>query len=203
LRVFDCKTPIFTVILQTEISVLILNTFIFPMKKFTKKVLLEHLFKSDKEDISKEVIVLFEKFENVREYYKAELSDNSSVLNAYRKKIAVAYSAENPSERRTNMNVNKLIKNFKKISVYKSELIDLLLHRVECGVEAFKRNSKRSETFYRSIENSFEEACKLIVSEKSVSEYENRISAIIENSINGKYQISERMNDTAWKLKNN
>ena len=168
------------------------------MKKFTKKSLLEHLFKSEKEDIIKEVTTLFEKFENVKEYYKSELSDKNPVLETYKKKITKAYSSSNPSERRTNMNVNKLIKAFKKISIYQNEAIDLLLHRTRCGIEAFNRNEKRSETFYNSILNSFEEAVKIIVSEKRNEEYEKEISGLVENAEIGKYLIKERMQDIVF-----
>ena len=173
------------------------------MKKFTKKALIEHLFKSDKQDIIKEIMILFEKFENVKEYYKAELSDSNRVLETYKKKITNAYSAGNPSERRTNMNVNKLIVNFKRIYIYRNEFIEILLHRAECGVEAFNRNSKRSETFYNCIVNSFKEAVKIIVSEKNVYEYEQRISTLIKNSVAGNYHIKERMESIVLELKAN
>src|ERR1700722_13075444 len=108
--------------------------------KFTKKSLLKHLAKSDKEDIIQEVMTLFDKFKNVKEFYAAELSDEANpLLEGYKKKITKAYSSENPKERRTNLNVNKLINEFKKIRIYEHELVDLMLHRVECGVEAFNR----------------------------------------------------------------
>lgn len=164
------------------------------MKKFTKKNLTDHLQKSEKEDIIKEVILLFNKFQNVKDFYKAELSgDNNPILESYRKKITIAYSSANPSERRTNMNVNKLISAFRKIVIYNYELIDLLLHRVECGLESFDLNDKRSETFHNSIFNSFQQAYNLILAEDSRDEYMPRIENIIENSEKGKYELMEKM----------
>lgn len=164
------------------------------MKKFTKKILLEHFHKSDKEDIIKEVITLFEKFDNVKEFYKAELSENNNpVLESYKKKIANAYAAPNPSERRTNLNVNKLIRQFKKVKIYRDELIDLLLYRVECGVKAIKRNEKRTETFYNCIIVSFKDAVDMIVSDNSVAIHAERIRLIIEVSETGKHNIKQKM----------
>lgn len=171
------------------------------MKKLTKKALLDHLNKSEKEDIMREVITLFDTFQNVKEFYNVELSVAANpVLKIYKKKITQAYLATNPKERRTNMNINKLIIAFKKISIYQDELVDLLLHRVECGVDAFDRNNQRSETFYDSIFKSFQESISIIVAEKIADNYKSRIAAVIQKSKKGKYRIHERMEEVSCML---
>jgi hypothetical protein len=163
------------------------------MPKLTKKALLNHLTKSDKEDIIREILTLFDKFKNVKEFYTAELTDEANpMLGRYKKKITLAYSSANPKERRTNMNVNKLIKEFKKISIYERDLVDLMLHRVECGVAAFRRNTNRSATFYNCILNSFEEAIQLISANSYESEFRPRINKIIKESEPGKFGFQEK-----------
>ena len=164
------------------------------MAKLTKKALLKHLDKSDKEDIIREIITLFDKFKNVKEFYAAELSDEvNPLLEKYKKKITHAYSASNPKERRTNLNVNRLISEFKKINIYEGELADLMLHRVECGVAAFSRNTNRSATFYNCIANTFEEAVKIISLENYTNEFKQRINNIIEDSQAGKFEFQKKM----------
>lgn len=164
------------------------------MQKFTKKMLIDHLSKSEKEDIVNEVLTLFDKFNNVKEYYKAELSASENpVLGTYKKKIADAYLLPNPKERSTNINLNKLITTFKKISIYRQDLIDLLLHRVECGITAFNRNKDRSETFYNCIFKSFQEAVDAIVEDGAMDEYKQRLLNIVALSVKGKYDIKDRM----------
>lgn len=171
------------------------------MSKFTKKALLKHLDKSDKEDIIKEIITLFDKFKNVKEFYAAELSDNvNPLLERYKKKITLAYSAANPKERRTNLNVNKLIKEFKKISIYERELADLMLHRVEYGVAAFNRNSNRSATFYNCIANTFEEALQLISTGNYADEFRQRINKILKDSKAGKSEFQKRIKEIAKEI---
>jgi len=162
--------------------------------KFTKKALLKHLAKSDKEDIIREVLVLFDKFKNVKEFYTAELTNSANpLLERYKKKITEAYSSANPKERRTNLNVNKLIKEFKKVGIYEHELADLMLHRVECGVAAFNRNNKRSATFYNCIANSFEDAITIISADNSMDEFRLRINKILKTSVAGKFEMQTRM----------
>jgi|SRR6185312_5199788 len=168
------------------------------MAKFTKKKLLEHLAKSDKEDVIREVIILFDKFKNVKEFYAAELSDAANpLLEKYKKKITYAYSTENPKERRTNLNVNKLISEFKKVSIYERELADLMLHRVECGINAIEKNNNRTPTFYNCIVNTFEEALSLISSGDYSDEFKQRIYAIIKAAKPAKFETQARIKELA------
>jgi len=169
--------------------------------KLTKKKLLEHLGKSDKEDVIREIMVLFDKFKNVKEFYAAELSnDENPLLEKYKKKITYAYSAENPKEKRTNMNVNKLIGEFKKVSIYERDIADLMLHRVECGVEAFNGNNNRSATFYNCIANSFEEAIAIISTNDYLSEFRQRILKIVKNSKIAKFEVEARLRNIAKEI---
>jgi len=166
--------------------------------KLTKKALLKHLNRSDKEDIIREVVTLFDKFKNVKEFYAAELSDEANpVLEKYKKKIREAYALPNPKERSTNLNLNKLITEFKKISIYERDSADLMIHRVECGIDALKRNNKRSITFYNSILATFEQAIKLIEANNYSEEFRDRIQRIIKDSEVGKFGITERMAEIA------
>ncbi|MEO6883847.1 MAG: DUF6155 family protein [Bacteroidia bacterium] len=166
------------------------------MKKLTKKALLKHLQKSDKEDIIQEIIRLFDRFKNVQEFYKAELSeDENPILEIYKKRITNAYSSAHPSERRTNMNVNKLIRDFKKTTIYADDLTSLLLHRVACGIDAFSRDNKRSETFYKCIVSSFKEAIETINANENWNKYEQYLEQLIEKSASGKFAVSERLQD--------
>jgi hypothetical protein len=166
------------------------------MPRLTKKALLKHLHKSDKDDIIGEVITLFDKFKNVKEFYSAELSDEANpLLEQYKKKIAKAYASANPKEKTTNINVNRLINQFKKVSIYERELADLMIFRVECGVDAFTHNNKRSATFYNCIAATFEDAVKLIVANGYINEFRKRIDKIVHDSESGKYEIAERLAD--------
>jgi hypothetical protein len=169
--------------------------------KLTTKALLKHLSKSDKENIIKEVLTLFNKFKNVKEFYSAELSDESNpLLERYKKKITIAYSSINPKDRSTNLNVNKLIKEFKKINTYERDLADLMLHRVECGILAFNRNTNRSAPFYSCIINTFEEAIRVLSADDSIDEFRQRIDKIIIGSKPGKFEFLARIKEIAKAL---
>jgi hypothetical protein len=164
------------------------------MAKLTQKALLKHLNKSEKEDIINEIMVLFNKFKNVKEFYQAELLNEASpTIESYKRKMKTAYEKPNPKEKTTNANINRLLKEFKKINIYDRDMADLLLYRVECGVAAIKRNNKRSSTFYNCILTSFQEAIRLIVADNSLPKFKDRIDKIIKSSEVGKFDIQDKM----------
>ncbi len=164
------------------------------MTKLTKRHLLKHLNKSDKQDIILEVLTLFCKFKNVKEFYKAELSEDGNPLLAnYKKRISEAYTAANPKERRTNLNLNRLLREFRKVSISEQDVIDLMLHRVECGLAAIERNGKRSAAFCNCILSTFRDAIKLIDNQVIINDNKVRIEKIIESAKPGNYNLKGRM----------
>ncbi len=166
------------------------------MKKLTKRALLEHLHQSDKEMLVEEILHLFNKFSNVKEFYQAELSsEGTPLLERYKKKIAEAYAAANPKDRSTNKNIDTLLRDFRKVSVHSEELIDLLLYRAECGLEAAKRNPLRPRAFYNCLLRSFSEALKQIRSIDSDEQYRKRIQGILKNSEGAKFGMEDLMQD--------
>ena len=171
------------------------------MPRLTKKALLKHLNKSDKEDIIREVVTIFDKFKNVREFYSAELTDEANpLLLKYKRKIAEAYARPNPKEKTTNSNINRLVAEFKKVSIYNRDTADLMLYRVECGVAAFGHDINRTATFYNSILTTFDTAIRLIYSEGYEEEFKVRIKKVVKDAEPGKYAIAERMADIAIRI---
>ena len=167
------------------------------MARLTKKALVKHLDKSDKEDIIREVVILYDTFKNVKEFYQSELSEDANPsLEKYKRKIHEAYSRPNPKERTTNANLNRLLKEFKKISIYDRELADLMLYRAECGIAAIKKNNKRSATFYNCILATFKEAVHLITADGSMNEFKPRIDKICKDAAKGRFDIKKEMENS-------
>jgi hypothetical protein len=164
------------------------------LSRLSKRKFISHLNRLDKQDIIDEVVQLFNKFSVVKEYYKAELAGEANPLLAkYKMKIEKAYAAPNPKERTTNINLNRLISGFKKISVSEYDTIDLMLHRVECGLEAVKRNNRRTATFYRCIISTFDEAMELMKPDIVWEEHRERIMLILAASEVGRQDLTARL----------
>ncbi|WKN42694.1 DUF6155 family protein [Tunicatimonas pelagia] len=137
----------------------------------------------DKKELEKEVKMLYAKFKEVKKYYELEFSqDTTAVLNEFKAKIKKEYFPKRGFGRASNQASRRVVGDFKKISIFKKDVIELLLYRVEIMIAYTKAYGDIDEPFYNSLESSFEEACKLIEEEKLKEEYSSRCREIIDET---------------------
>ena len=102
------------------------------MSRFDKRNLQDHLKHLSKEELEKEITVLFQKFPKVRNYYEQELSDDPlALINKFKKEIYKCYFPKTGKGRRKNAAIRRVISSFKDVSSSKYDLADLLLYRVK------------------------------------------------------------------------
>lgn len=151
------------------------------MAKVSKLTLQKHLEQLEAEELREELMTLYQKFPNVKEYYQAELEtgDESQVLESYKKKIYQAYFPKRGAGRRKNSTCRKLISAYRKIAVFEVDVIDLCLWRVECAVMAFHdRNEKRYEAYFTAFWGTYELACRLIAKQGEWETFKDRLAAL-------------------------
>jgi len=142
------------------------------MRKSTKSELNRYLKELNQAELENEIKKLYSKFGVVKKYYELEFSqDTSKVLNEFKDRIKKEYFPSRGFGRASNKESRKVITEFKKISIFQKDVIELLLHRVETMIEFTKTYGDIDEPFYNSLGSSFNEACKLINSEKLEKEY--------------------------------
>lgn len=151
------------------------------MKKFTKRDLNQYLDGMSSIELKKEINKLYTKFKDVQKYYELELSgDTSAVLAEYKNKIKKEYFPSRGLPRASSSECRKIISAFKKISIFQSDVVDLILYRVEVMVKFTGVYGDIDEPFYNSLETSFNEACKLIKQEYLETEFLHRCKEFIE-----------------------
>lgn len=137
------------------------------MKKSTKSELNKYLKEMSKVELENEVKKIYSKFKEVKNYYEIEFSqDTTEILNKYKEKIKLEYFPKRGFGKARNRESRKVITEFKKISIFKKDVIELLLYRAEMMIEFSQQFGDIDEPFYNSLESSYEEACKLIKEEK-------------------------------------
>lgn len=142
------------------------------MGKSIKTELNKYLKELDRAELEKEVKKLYSKFADVKKYYELELGqDTSKVLKEFKDKIRKEYFPKRGFGRASNKESRRVITEFKKISIFQKDVVELLLCRVETMIEFTSSFGDIDEPFYNSIQSSFNEACKLIKSEKLELEY--------------------------------
>ena len=102
---------------------------------------------------------------------KWNLQDTTAIVNEYKKRIKKEYLPARGYGRASSRESKKVLSEFKKVAVYKKDIIDLILYRVEIMIEYTSTYGDIDEAFYNSLENSFYDACKMIHNEKLESEY--------------------------------
>jgi hypothetical protein len=117
----------------------------------------------EKEELIEEIKKLHAKFEVVRTYYQIDLTgDTTPYLEAARKKIHGIFYLKGGKPRRPKASrLNKVIKEFEQLSIYKDDLIGLLLFRVEATLRFIDDQRYASEQLEQSTVRAFRTAWQL------------------------------------------
>jgi hypothetical protein len=153
------------------------------MAKITKFSLKKHLDELEKKELVEEVLKLYAKFSQVKEYYQMELSeDTKAFVEGYKKKIrAIYFPARGYGHPRASA-IRRIISQFKKVAVFDYDVIDLLLYRVETGIAYCKAFGGIDEPFFNALQSSYEEALKLIDKNHLSKDFQDRCRQIVNDS---------------------
>jgi hypothetical protein len=136
------------------------------------------------EELRAEMLKLFSKLDQVQAFYAQELmsdSDRKSMLEEYKKKVYNQYWTRTGNPRIvSNAEVRKIIGDFEKVSVFPSELIDLLLYRVELVTESASQFGGGPDADYKAAASTFEKALKLMEKNKLDTHFKKRCTTLLE-----------------------
>ena len=146
-------------------------------RAFTK--LLKEL---DEEDLRQELQNIYDRFPQVREYYKLELGENTKgVLERYRKALRKAFfTGRRRMNRRGRSASTKVLKEFAAISIHPRDLVDLTFYRVEVMIEAIGHYYVENEAFYNSLGKSYAQACQLARKEMLEGSFKDKAFELAE-----------------------
>jgi len=148
-----------------------------------KRELNKYLKELTKKELEAEIKKLYTKFKAVKNFYDMELSqDTAVILEQFKQRIQKEYLPIRGFGRASNRESKKVITEFKKICVFKEDLIDLILFRVKIMLDYTFTYGDIDEPFYSSMESSFGDACKLIKTEKLEQKYDGELRDLIEQA---------------------
>jgi hypothetical protein len=143
------------------------------MAKSIKRDLNKYLDSLDKKALQAEIKKLYSRLPSVKQYYELELSgDTTAKVEQVKAKIKDEYFPSRGFGKARNAVSKKYISEFRRISVFKKDIIDLLLYRCEMMIDFTLAYGDIDEPFYNSLATSYQDACKLIRKEKLVDEYQ-------------------------------
>jgi hypothetical protein len=154
------------------------------MAKISVLQLKKHLKTRSQEELIEEIVMLFSKFDGVRNYYQYELSGEADEDIVAKHKAAIQRefsTGRTPGPARLSV-ARKLVADYKKIAPSEASLIDLMLVYVEAGVNFTATFGDIDEPFYSSMESIYQSALKLIVKARLQAEYETRCRKILTDT---------------------
>lgn len=165
----------------------------------SKKELKAFLNELSAEELRAEIIKLYERFTPVQDYYRMELtSDTSEILNDYKARIEKEYFPSRGFGKARSSETRKIEIEFKKIAVFKKDVIELILFKVEIMIQYSIEYGDINEPFYITLEKSYENACKMIHDEKLLSFFKGKCHKLLNLTYNFGWGVHENMKDNYY-----
>jgi len=156
--------------------------------KLTKAKLKKHLAHLEQKELIEEIGKLFTKFKEVKQYYQMEYGSNedrTALLKDYKKKIDKEFYTRGGIPRFPKAaTLRKLLTEFKKISTFKYDLIELTLYRVEEAIDFSNAFGGIDEAYYVATSNAFEDAIRMIGEEKLEQEFKQVVFKLVKDTYN-------------------
>jgi hypothetical protein len=132
----------------------------------------------------KEIIELYKKFPDVKNYYSSMLSVAGSleVLDKYKKRVESEFFPSRGFGKLRLSVARKAVNDFKKISKSDYDIADIMLFYVENGVEFTNKYGDIDDSFYSSMESMYESVLKYIVKVKLCDEFLERCEKIVDDT---------------------
>ena len=146
----------------------------------------KYLKHKENKELIKEIVELFKKFSDVKDYYAGILSeDDGAVLNKYKKIIKDEFFPNRGFGKIRLSIAKKAISNYKKVSDSKVGVAEIMLYYVQMGSEFTNTYGDINESFYESMENMYESALIYIRDNNLVSHFKQECKEIVEQATEG------------------
>ena len=149
----------------------------------SKRELKKYIHTLTKKQLEEQVIDLYNRFKPVKEYYNFVFNPNEEKLIIECKfKINKEYFPTSKRKAKKRRSVaQKYIKKFKLLGVNPFLLADVMLYNIEIA-QKYEANNKVNDSFYPSMLKSFEEVIEYINDNSLKSEFNDRLTRIINHS---------------------
>lgn len=138
-----------------------------------RSALRKYLEEMDKESLIEEIERIVDKFDEVKQFYLADLSgDPSSIIRSAKTQLERAFRYTNGQYRNPKASkLNKIIRDFEKISLFREDVLDLLLLRLDLSVDYLNLRALSNGAFWNSAQIAFRKACTLTTDLQATEKY--------------------------------
>ena len=112
-----------------------------------------------------------------------EKDGRNVVLAEYKKAVKSQFYSANGNPKNTKASqLRRILSDFKNMAVFQTDLVSLILYRVECAVDFTNDFGDIDSVFYESAINAFAQATKIIAAEKLQAQFAERCEGIVVQS---------------------
>lgn len=160
----------------------------------SKRDLKKYLGELDKEQLQEQLIELYEKFSVVKEYYdfvfnpKEEKRLQEAKLKISHEYFPVSSTGKRKRAKMRRSVAQKIIKHFITLGVDPFVTADVMLYTIEIAQTFSAENNIKYESFYKSIQNSFDQAVQFLITNGILSEFKSRVKAISDETSKQKWK---------------
>ncbi len=162
----------------------------------SKRDLKKYLTDLNKTQIEEQFIEMYDKFKDVKVYYDFVFNPNeNNLIKDAKIKISNEYypiKGKRPKMRRSV--AQKYIKHFISLGMDSFLITDLMLYNLEIAQTLSLEKTITSETFYKSMLTSFQQAISFMIEKSILYEFQNRAEAIKNEIINQNWRNAEDFN---------
>lgn len=150
----------------------------------SKRQLLNFLNELGKPELKEQLIDLYDRFKNVKEFYDFSFSPKEDQhFRLAKEKISKEYFTENTRKAKKRRSIaQKQIVYLQKLEADPVRISDLMLFNLEVAQTFLDENTINQEGFYKSMLSSFRSALVYISKQQLDLEFEDRIDRIISKS---------------------
>lgn len=165
----------------------------------SKRDLKKYLASLPKEELEEQLLALYEKFGEVKEYYNFVFNPREDKLEQEAKlKISNEYfplKGKRPKLRRST--AQKYIKHFLTLGVDPFIVADVMLFNIETAQKYSAKREMRYSSFYKSMFNSYRQVAEYVIANGMVPNFKERI-ATIKNEAFRQYWENREEFEQVW-----
>lgn len=162
----------------------------------SKRDLKKYLSELNKTQLEEQFVEMYDKFKDVKVYYDFVFNPNeNNLVKDAKLKISNEYfpiRGKRPKMRRSV--AQKFLKHFISLGMDSFLVADLMLYNIEIAQTLSSEKTVTSETFYKSILTSFQQAISFVIEKAILYEFQNRIEAIKNETISQNWRNVDDFN---------
>ena len=162
----------------------------------SKRDLKKYLSELNKVQLEEQLVEMYDKFKDVKVYYDFVFNPNEkNMIKDAKLKISNEYfpiRGKRPKMRRSI--AQKFIKHFISLGMDSFLVADLMLYNIEIAQTLSAEKTITSETFYKSILLSYQQAVSFAIEKSILYEFKNRAEAIKNETTNQNWRNADDFN---------